>query len=704
MQENSNANISDLISRQADLRPDAIAIYYGEDSLSYKQLDLLVWKIANYLNENGVRKGDVLAHMFDDELTLFISMFSTARLGATVFSVSASTPVMLRDEMLSKAKTKFIVTNLNIDLKNIFLDRNLLHKQIDIDTSIKDMIPIAPWLIITGSGSTGHSKLIPVNHKQCIARIRSYNELVSLSCNDRVSSLIHLDYATPKHQLLHALSKGASVVLFDKNELKNAALITQWKITVLYSVVVHLEKMLKALPNYTTEALPFIKRLITSGSTVSQSLRESIRQRLTDNLHIIYGTNEAWIVTHSKEKDIKDSKNSVGYPCKNVKIEIVDSNNKQLSRGKVGLVRLKSAGMVEGYIGEKKATTRAFKNGWFYPGDLGMLNKDGQLLYYGRADHMMIMDGINIYPAEIEAALTQHPCVLDAAAMPMKHLVHQDIPVCAIVLYKDATVSVKELMDFAYQRLGPSGPREIIVADKIPRNKQGKLIRAELAQIISQKLEVKHEQSKKTILVMFSGGLDSTYMLYHYLMNTNYKIHVHHISMRYPSEPRWQEEDTATRKIINVCQKIRSFQYSESRVDFGFYHYVGRDSDTQLLMASKVAPNIKGPVSLALGWLYSDHLEDLENGRAENKVTEKLWEALCNSIDKKFGDYINREILLPLVEMKLNKKELITQLPKELLELTWSCRKPQKSESGVSIPCGKCHPCRAIKKVLDVRI
>ena len=206
---------------------------------------------------------------------------------------------------------------------------------------------------------------------------------------------------------------------------------------------------------------------------------------------------------------------------------------------------------------------------------------------------------------------------------------------------------------------------------------------------------------KETVLVMFSGGVDSTFMLYHYLKNTDYKIHVHHISLRYPSEPRWKEEDIASKNIVQYCQNIRSFDYSESRMDFGFYKYAGRDSDTQLVMAAKVAPNIKGPISLALGWQYSDYQEDLINGRAKERVTEKLWEALCESIDYGLDKHINREILLPLVQMKLSKKEMLKILPLELLRLTWSCRRPLKDKNSVSRPCGKCHPCREIKEAYE---
>lgn len=352
-------------------------------------------------------------------------------------------------------------------------------------------------------------------------------------------------------------------------------------------------------------------------------------------------------------------------------------------------------------MNDETATKKNFKEGWFYPGDLVSLHEDGELCYHGRSDHMMIMNGINIYPSHIESVLSHHPAISDIAVVPMLHKVHQDIPVCAVVIEEGKSVVLKHLMDYAKAHLGVQAPREIVVLESIPRNVQGKLERNALKKLLEQALEKRYTERSQTVLVMFSGGIDSTYMLYHYLMHTEYKVHVHHISMRYPSEPRWQEEDVATRNIIKLAKKIRPFHYSESRVDFGFYKYVGRDSDTQLLMASKVAPNIKGKVSLALGWLYSDYLEDLENGRAENKVSEKLWDALCNSMDHKYGEHISREILLPLVEMKLNKKELIEQLPQEFLKLTWSCRKPQKGENGVSVPCGKCHPCRSIKEVLE---
>ncbi|MDD3595656.1 hypothetical protein [Sulfuricurvum sp.] len=202
---------------------------------------------------------------------------------------------------------------------------------------------------------------------------------------------------------------------------------------------------------------------------------------------------------------------------------------------------------------------------------------------------------------------------------------------------------------------------------------------------------------QKTILVMFSGGLDSCYMLYYYLTQTDYAIHAHHISLRYPSEPRWSEEDRACRQIVEYCRQIRSFDYSESRFDIGFKRYAGRDSDTQLLMAAQVAPNLRGRGHLAIGWEKSDFELEVNRQRAKNKVTENLWNALCDSIDYPLGEHISRTILFPLIEMDIDKGKMIAALPNELVEMTWSCRRPRKDESGISQPCGKCKPCQTIR-------
>ncbi len=109
-------------------------------------------------------------------------------------------------------------------------------------------------------------------------------------------------------------------------------------------------------------------------------------------------------------------------------------------------------------------------------------------MFDGRADHLLIMNGINIYPAEIEQLMAAHPAVADVAVVPVRHRVHQDIPVCALTLRAGATASEQALLEHASHRLGARGPYRVLIVEAIPRNPEGKLMRAELLRLIGARL------------------------------------------------------------------------------------------------------------------------------------------------------------------------------------------------------------------------
>lgn len=202
-----------------------------------------------------------------------------------------------------------------------------------------------------------------------------------------------------------------------------------------------------------------------------------------------------------------------------------------------------------------------------------------------------------------------------------------------------------------------------------------------------------------TTLVMLSGGLDSTYLLWHVLQNTRGPVHAHHISLRTPNEPRWAEEDAATLKVVEWCRReLRPFDLTESRFDISFTRYVGRDSDLQLLVAAKVAPNLQGAVRVALGWQKDDLDNALFRERFNRGLTQAVWQSLCESMDGEWGRGVHRALWFPLIDAGIGKTEMLERLPPELLAVTWSCRSPLKSDFGLSSPCGVCAPCRGLKR------
>ena len=485
-------NLADELSKQAELRPDATAIYLPKGTQSYRNLEVVTWQVATFLHQNGVKPGDVVALTFVNVLTCLVTLLALARIGATAFSIPRRSPSLLRAEMAARAKARILATDLTggdtAGLPRLLINLNAISTAATpIDFTVRDKSPRAPWLLITGSGSTGRPKNFSVSHSQFLAQMSIHNEALALTGNDRVGSLISIETVITKKRFLEALCAGAALVFFDR---KRRDSIRECGVTILWGAVIQAEELLNKMTAGTVGGLGSLRVLALGSSTVSDSLRQRVSKVLTPNLYVYYGINELGLAAIASPADIAGTPGTVGRPPAGITVEVVDAEGKALPAGDIGLIRIKSPGAVDGYLDDAAATERAFREGWFYPGDLGRFAPGGQLIYCGRSDHMMIMNGINIYPAEIEAVVTNHPAVRDAAAVPLGHAVCQDIPVCAVVLYQRMKASEKELLNFAFQRLGWRGPKRIMLLERIPRNEQGKLLRPELVKEILNRLDL----------------------------------------------------------------------------------------------------------------------------------------------------------------------------------------------------------------------
>jgi acyl-coenzyme A synthetase/AMP-(fatty) acid ligase len=488
-------NLTDELTQQSLIRPDAIAIYTADTQTTFSELEKRVWQASTLLHNHGIRSGNVIVLTFSDELTLLITLLATARIGATSFTLAKDMPAIQRAQMIASINAQRVATDCTDfqekHLSSVYLDRaTLFAASSSVNLSIRDEIPIAPRAMAYGSGSTGNPKCIPSLHRNFRPRMKSIVEVYCMTPDDILASSVHLNFNYTQHLFLSALCSGTAIVLYDRAATDPVQLVNNFHITIFDATVSYIEQLLNHLPKDAKEVLPSLKCLLLTYSTVSDSLRRRIATALTKNLFVMYGSNESGALTRSMPPEIYTTSGTVGRPLSRVNLEIVDRNGNVLPRGEVGLIRVKRGGMISGYQDDDEATQRSFRDGWFYPGDLGKFTPDGELIHMGRADHMMIMNGINIYPAEIERLITTHPNVTDAAAMPLNSPIHQNIPVCAVVLQEGSAITEQELLDFTYQRLGGRGPKRVIVLQSIPRTEQGKLIRAQLAQEIADQLGI----------------------------------------------------------------------------------------------------------------------------------------------------------------------------------------------------------------------
>ncbi len=207
--------------------------------------------------------------------------------------------------------------------------------------------------------------------------------------------------------------------------------------------------------------------------------------------------------------------------------------------------------------------------------------------------------------------------------------------------------------------------------------------------VYDNKEEVKSNNIK---LIMFSGGLDSTYILWYYLTKTNYNVHVHHIILKNTLSDRWKNEKLAVNRIIKYCKNnYRPFTYSESGFDFFNFSIVTWDVDVAGFVGTMVARNlvlyrnnkpIENKIDICIGTCKDDEI----------KLRRQL--GILNGIVR--NATLLEPNISPVVERVANntsKKEMLELLPRGLSDLTWSCRSPRNNT-----PCNKCKPCKIINK------
>jgi acyl-CoA synthetase (AMP-forming)/AMP-acid ligase II len=226
--------------------------------------------------------------------------------------------------------------------------------------------------------------------------------------------------------------------------------------------------------------LPEFTRVMTGGSRVPGYLRREIAETLTTNLWISYATSEIGPISVATPAEHERFPEGVGLPMSGVEVEIVGRDDEPVTRGTVGQIRIRKRGAPNNYVSDPAASS-SFRQGWFYPRDLLAWPEGGPLVFHGRADDMMILNGINIFPSAIEDTLESDPSVREALAYPIKSRIHGEIPVAAIVLREDAEKrDVPYYMDLCRRALGVRGPRQIFIVDSIPRTSLGKPLRREL--------------------------------------------------------------------------------------------------------------------------------------------------------------------------------------------------------------------------------
>jgi fatty-acyl-CoA synthase len=224
-----------------------------------------------------------------------------------------------------------------------------------------------------------------------------------------------------------------------------------------------------------------LRIVFSGGAPLPGPLANEFMDAFGDVVYNFYGATETGLVTLAKPEDLRAAAGTIGKAVPGNDIRLLDDDKRDVAPGAVGELYVKSKLLVAGYHEDEEATRSSMVDGWFSVGDLARRDRDGRYFIEGRKRDMVISGGVNVYPAEVEAVLEQHPDVGEVAVVGVPDREWGERVRAFVVPRAGTTIDEGTLKAFARERLaGAKVPRDIVVIDALPRNPTGKVLKREL--------------------------------------------------------------------------------------------------------------------------------------------------------------------------------------------------------------------------------
>lgn len=482
-------NLIDPLHQHAAQKPHALAVITPDHRITWLQLDQLIWSTASRLHHDGLRQGDRVAITMLHPLVHMICALALTRLGVTQIAIPATESLDSRKELQRKLNLKFTI----YDSKNLGENESngiFLEKIYTKPIALTERHQIAsdqdtPWMILQSSGTIGNPKFSLLSHVDTMQRCDQFSNVIPIQPNDVVWLPPRLDYFISKYTLIRRLREGVTICLPIGMPVSHELIdfLNLNKITLAIGIPSLVGQLIEL-----GRSIPTLRFFGVTSSPVSEKLRKEFTEKINPNLYVIYATNETGSITMTTPEIGSQVIGSVGQPAPTIQVEVVDPEGNPQPNGMPGEIRVRAPGTIKCYLNSPEINTIHFKQDWFYPGDLGLLTEKNELVFLGRKDDMMIYDGINIYPAEIEHVLTDHPAVHEAAAFALSHEHFYDVPVVAVTLRSPITPN--ELVNYSKIQLGIKYPRKVFILKDFPRNAMGKILKRNLPQFILHPAEL----------------------------------------------------------------------------------------------------------------------------------------------------------------------------------------------------------------------
>ena len=499
--------INELIVDRCSLVPTALALRCEGTSLSYQELDTRSNQLACFLQQLGVKSGDVVAMCLHRSLDMVIAALAILKAGAAYLPIDHEYPDDRITHTMTDSQTRYLVCHSDIlkrfpntGAKAIVLDE----LQVEINNLSESAIAMpeghtcenTAYLIYT-SGSTGKPKGVTVSHKNLVNFLCSMQKKPGLSENDRLLALTTLSFDIAVLEIWLPLFCGATCILASRDDAVDGERLSQLLVSEQATIMQATPVTWRMLINAGWRGNTSLKALC-GGEAMPPDLADELRVR-TAELWNMYGPTETTVWSSCYQVTQTEARIAIGKPIDNTTLYILNKHKQLVCPGGVGELYIGGTGVTLGYLGREALTREKYTQNPFNTeelvyatGDAARYRSDGNIECIGRLDNQVKVRGHRIELGEIEFQMNAHPAIKQSMATVLLDSNGDQRLVACFETDEPASDIIDQLRDSLKQALPIyMVPQNLIYLDTLPLTPNGKLDRQSKAISLTESLHTK---------------------------------------------------------------------------------------------------------------------------------------------------------------------------------------------------------------------
>jgi long-chain acyl-CoA synthetase len=491
-------NLATAFTASANRHPDKIALYWGEREYAYRELLAETQQAAgNLRNRLKVKPGDRVGLWLKNCPEFIPVLFGILQAGGVVVPINNFLKPPEVSFMLNDAGADLIIADAELaagfpalqadrpGLRCVTVEELLKNGGAQVtDFPARNESDLA--VIVYTSGTTGRPKGAMLSHGNLLHNVESCRLVLKCVENDRVAVLLPMFHSFMLCVgVFLPMLVGATIVLIRSlHPPRNVLLeISERKATILPAIPQFFRSMAHAPVN-----IPLYLRMAVSGAApLPVQVLKEFGAKFPFPLIEGYGLSEASPVVTKNPLDGVRKAGSIGLPIPNVEVSIQDDAGRLLGTGETGEVCVRGGNVMLGYWNQPEETAKALRNGWLLTGDIGYRDADGYYFITDRKKDMLLVNGINVYPREVEEVLYQFPGVKEVSVIGVPDARKGEQPLAFIAATEGSVLEEQALLRFARGKLADyKVPRRMVFLAALPRNATGKVLKTTLRDMARQ--------------------------------------------------------------------------------------------------------------------------------------------------------------------------------------------------------------------------